>query len=241
MWLARTSGEWTSVRTGLVSPSCTWPNACGMMLFGSAGGVLMKASQYGSRSVRRSRENGSRTRTSAAFHEAVDVLFERRVVADLTQRHINWMRAVVLGRTPRDSARLDTGLDAAVVAQPPHALVGNPAPEPVVGPLQRPDHDWSDRNRRRPQGVDGQGSPPDVGLGVRANRGARQADIPQVRDDRPQLVAGLPFDLEFLDTVEDLPVRVERDAVRRARLGALATDLAELSHPQVDGFVGDER
>src|SRR5216684_2881530 len=64
MWLDRTFGEWTSVRTGLVSPSWTWLKACGITLFGSAGGVLMNASQYGSRSLSLWRENGKRTRSS---------------------------------------------------------------------------------------------------------------------------------------------------------------------------------
>src|SRR5258708_32830494 len=155
---------------------------------------------------------------SAAFHEAVDVLFERRVVADLTQRHIDRVRAVVLRRAPRDRARFDPGLDAAVVTQLSHPLVGNLAPEPIVGPLQRPDHHWSGRNRCGPQRPDGQRSPPYIGLGVRANCGTRQTDIPEVRDDWPQLVAGLPFDLELLDAVEDLLVRIEGDAVGGARL-----------------------
>src|SRR6266851_5367423 len=243
MWLDRTLGEWTSVRTGLVSPSRTWLKACGITLFGSAGGVLMNAPQYGSRSLSPWRENGNRMneRRLAALDEAVHVLLERRVVADLTQRNIDRMSAVVCCGAARHSARFDPRFDAAVIAQPAHALVRNHAPEPIVRPLQRPDHNRSQRNRRRAQRLDRQRSPPHVGLGVRANCRARQTDIPDVRDDRPQLVARLPFDLELLDAVEDLPVRIEGDAVGGTRLGALATDLAEFVDPQVDRLVGDER
>src|SRR6266536_999843 len=148
MWLDRTFGEWTSARTGLVSPSRTWLKACGITLLGSAGGVLMNASQYGSRSPSRVCENGRRTTGSDALDEAVHVLLQRCVVANLAQRNVDRMSPIVWCRATRDGARFDPRFDATVIAQPAHALVRNHAPEPIVGPLQRPDDSRAQRNRR---------------------------------------------------------------------------------------------
>src|SRR5437899_1627024 len=106
MWLDNTFGEWISARTGLASPSRSWLKACGITLFGSAGGRLMNASQYGSRWP----ENGNRMKHLAALDEAVYVLLEGRVVADLTQWNVDWMSPVVLRGAARDSARRDPRL-----------------------------------------------------------------------------------------------------------------------------------
>src|SRR6266567_5598473 len=83
--------------------------------------------------------------------------------------------------------------------------------------------------------------PPDVWFRVRTHGRARQTDLPVLGDQRTQLVAGLPLDLVLLDAVEHLLVRIEADAVRRTRLGTLATDLAEVVDAQVDGLIRLQR
>src|SRR5207248_68468 len=62
----------------------------------------------------------------------------------------------------------------------------------------------------------------------------RQANLPVVGDQRPELVAGLPFDFVLLDAVEDLLVGIEADAVRGTRLRALTANLAEIFDAEVD-------
>ena len=82
--------------------------------------------------------------------------------------------------------------------------------------------------------------PPNLGLGVRADRDAAHADFPELHDVCPQPVAGLPVDLVLLNTVVHHLV-VHGDAVGRAGGGAFTADFAEVVDADVDGLIGHQR
>ena len=125
-------------------------------------------------------------------------------------------------------------------AHPLHALAAQLAPEAVVYPLHGTGHESAQRDGRPLDGPHGHGTPPDVRLGVGADRHTRHADVPVVHDVGPQPVAGLPVDLVLLDPVDDR-LALGGDAVGGAGVRALATDLAEILDADVDGLVGHER
>src|ERR1051326_4771567 len=176
------------------------------------------------------------------FDESIGVFFQGRVIPDFSQRYVYLVGArIVLGRASGNRAGFDAWLDAAVIAQPADALIGNFAPEAIVQPFQRMHHERAEWFRRAAQGLHGERAPPRVGFRVRTHRRARQADLPVLSDERTQLVARLPFDLVLLDAVEDLLIGIEADAVGGTRFGALATDLAEVLHTQVDRLIWLER
>src|SRR5215218_5081017 len=150
---------------------------------------------------------------SAPLHKAVDVLLERRVVADVLQRDVDLVLAfAVLSGTAGHRAGGGARLYAAVIAQPAHPLAGNLPPEAIVDPLERP-------HQRRPRGNWGvlerlyrRGPPPGVGLGVWADCRTGEADRPVIGHEGPELVTRLPLDLVLLNTVVEL-LPLEGDAV----------------------------
>src|SRR5581483_10387751 len=152
-------------------------------------------------------------------------------------------------------ARLLARLDTGVVSHPPHALLPDDAPEPVVDRLQRAHQQRPGGDRAIVQRLNGHRPPPRVRLGEGADDRAGEAAAPVLMDVGPELVAREPVDLELLDTVVDAkPGRValdfrslaghsveEGDAVGGAGHGALVTNGAEIGYADVRGLPGNQR
>src|SRR5687768_14777713 len=146
------------------------------------------------------------------------------------------MRCVAAG----DGARLISRLDTGIVAEPAHAIITRDSPEAVIDPFERvnqsrPRRDWAGAQRPCSEAV-----PPDIGFGKRANRGAGQAAAPVIVHIRPQLVAGEPINLVFLDAVVN-DLIAERNAVGGTSVSAFPANLTKIFDGVIDRLIGYQR
>ena len=173
----------------------------------------------------------------APLDEGVGLLLDRGVEPDVAFDDL--LRLLVVGGAAWIGAVVLAHLEAGVVPHELDAPGRELTPERVVDPLQGVDDGRPGLDRGHLEDLAADAPPPGVRLGEWADGDAGQAAAVVIGHVRADLVAGQPVDLVLLDAVVD-DLRAERDAVRRAVVGALAADLAEVLDAQVDRAVRDQ-
>src|SRR4051812_14384388 len=116
--------------------------------------------------------------------EAVRVLFQREVIADVTSHLARLAVVFVIRGTARNRADVLAGFDSRVIAHPANPLLLDHAPEVIVHPFQPSDHRLASRQWRRLNRFYGGRAPPGIRLGVRADRHTGKAVLPELMRKR---------------------------------------------------------